>query len=127
MAYTEASTGDSILDPKKEIIRYASIGKKGKYEERLFFETDEVLKIKNLGMSPCKPVEPSAVVSTDDFNAALKLLGFLPRKDMKEQYTCKHSYLIYPNETVRCPLPLHPPADSLRRAMQTAYRPSLHF
>lgn len=56
VAYTEASTGDTLDDPKKEIIRYASIGKKGKYEERLFFENDEVLKIKNLGMSPCESV-----------------------------------------------------------------------
>lgn len=54
VAYTEASTGDTITDPKKDIIKYASIGAKGKHEERLFFEADEVLKIKNLGMSPCE-------------------------------------------------------------------------
>ena len=36
--------------------------------------------------------------------AALKLLGFMPRGQVKPQHTHKHSYLIYPNETVslRC-------------------------
>jgi hypothetical protein len=42
------------MDPKKDIIKYASIGAKGKHEERLFFEAEEVMKIKNLGMSPCE-------------------------------------------------------------------------
>jgi hypothetical protein len=54
VSYTDRATGQELLDPKKDIVKYAAVGPKGKDEQRIEFDPEEVLKIKNLGMGPCE-------------------------------------------------------------------------
>lgn len=66
-------------------------------------------KIKTLGMTPCMStrvnlrsmIYSSLITDQIVMMTALKLLGFMPRDQIKPEHIVKHAYQIYPNDTVR--------------------------